>query len=354
MIGRSLTTYVSSGAGSGAVDSTYSSKWQPTADPAYIARDISGGVGAMRADGGGFKSLLMTWYTQDDSYAPHLLGNGYADIPGAYTIDVNSAPGGTYPTTGWTSPVTVTGNTVHSRSHILNVAGQNWVRLSISSEADASTSAPQLNIDLWDASLATNAGHTAVNAGWINYGDSITARTMMQDTVGLGSPSYTAPNALVYAINGHTPLQENAAMSGWKSSDVAGQIATWITYFPGRYCTLTIGTNDALAALASSTYIANVTTILNAITGAGKIPVVTTVPYSTAAGMSTYVPAYNAALATLKASYPTWVDGPDFYTLFQNGTIAMDADGIHPSVPTGCETMRSTWATFMASLGVGA
>ncbi len=354
MVGRALTTYTSSNSGAGAVDSTYHDNWQPTGDPSYIAIDISGVVGAMTTDGGGFKSMLMAFYTQDAAYQPNLFAQGSADIQGNYTIDVNPAAGGTYPTTGWTTMVTVTGNVVHSRSHIVNVAGMNWIRLSISQQADGSTSGSQIHIDLWDASTATNSAHTAVNAGWIDYGDSITHRTMLQDTVGPGGPSYTAANALINAIKGFTPLQECAGMDGWKSSDLAAQIATWITYFPGRYCTLTIGTNDATASVVSATYSANVTTILNAITGAGKIPVVSTIPWSSASPTGANVPGLNAALAALKSSYPSWVDGPDFYTLFQNGTIAMDPDGIHPSNPTGCETMRNTWANFMASLGGGA
>jgi hypothetical protein len=353
MIGRGLTTYTSSGTGSSAVDSSYSTNWQPTGDPAYIAIDVSGVVGTLTADSSGFKSMVLTWYTQDLAYQPDLLSSGNGDIPSNYTIDVNSAAGGSLPGSGWVTVITVTGSLVHSRSHIVNMAGQNWIRLSITQQADGGTGASTLNVDLWDASRSTNSAHNAVNAGWFNIGDSITARTMMQDTVGQGGPSYTSPNALVNAINGWTPLQESGGMSGWKASDFTGQINRYMTYFPGRWVTMTLGTNEAIGSVSAATYGANMSTLLKAIVAAGKIPVVTTIPYGTYSG-STNIAGLNSQLVTTLAGFPTAVNGPDLYTLFQNGTIALDPDGIHPSNPAGCETMRGVWATFMAAVGVGA
>src|SRR6185312_6884109 len=86
-------------------------------------------------------------------------------LPQNYTIDVNPAPtGSTAPTTGWVTLTTVTGNTYHSRQHLINMTGYNWVRINVTTQLGGR---PMFNMDVHDASAGANDS-------WVILGDSIT------------------------------------------------------------------------------------------------------------------------------------------------------------------------------------
>ncbi len=51
-------------------------------------------------------------------------------MPEDYTIDVNLGAGGDNPPdTGWVTLVTVKGNHYHSRQHVIDMTGNNWIRI---------------------------------------------------------------------------------------------------------------------------------------------------------------------------------------------------------------------------------
>jgi len=69
---------------------------------------------------------------------------------------------------------TVTGNVLHSRDHVLQFAGYNWIRINASaSDGSPGNSDVAINMDVYDASHG-------VTDGWLFVGDSITAGGMGQ------------------------------------------------------------------------------------------------------------------------------------------------------------------------------
>ncbi len=76
----------------------------------------------------------MVWY--DDQTAPrdYSLIPGYrpTGLPKDYTLEVNAQGNhGQPPAAGWTQVVSVTGNTYHSRQHLIDMTGRHWLRMSI-------------------------------------------------------------------------------------------------------------------------------------------------------------------------------------------------------------------------------
>jgi Cellulase (glycosyl hydrolase family 5) len=111
-----------------------------------------------------------------------------------YTIQVNASDGnGSYPTTGWVTLVTVTGNIYSSRQHSIATAGYNWVQIVVTSTIGNAATAFKLRV--YDTSTGLLDG-----TSWC--GDTISANSM-----NIGSPvttnGYTqVPSFGQYMISG--------------------------------------------------------------------------------------------------------------------------------------------------------
>ncbi len=265
----------------------------------------------------------------------------YSNV-GAYTIQANAAPGrGGAPTSGWTTLATVGANTYHSRQHVLNLTGFNWVRL----HATASDGTTQnydiaVNMDVHDASRG-------LGDSWIFYGDSITASAMDHDPRGVG--------AFAQLINArqpaYFPVQENGGIGYLTGADGARYVPEWLKLFPGRYVGLSYGTNDAEGGCGDSACAAafyqSYATMVEAVLAAGKVPVVPTIPWARTANVQRNGPLLNQQIQQLYAAYPRIVRGPDLWTYFQNNPGLISGDDLHPSEGPGMAAYRQQWANQM-------
>jgi lysophospholipase L1-like esterase len=326
-------------------DGDYNTKWRSSGMPATLAYDLSSVLPAQR------RTVLLVWYN-DDSYAfDHtLIGQPGYNNAGAYTIEVNPAPGGGKPpATGWIVAASRSGNTLHSFEHVVDFAGNNWIRANFS----ASDGSPQntdvsINMDVYDASAG-------VTDGWFFAGDSITDNCMSHGDVGgedaanpaaqLSLPSGSFGNQ-VNALAGTTPAQENGAIGGWASANAVPKLGGWLATFPGRFVTLNFGTNDAAQGVTPATFSATFAALVKIVHAAGKVAVVPTIPYSSDS-QHTALPALNARIRKLYASQPDVVAGPDLWTLFKDSPKLLSSDGVHPNAQ-GCAAYRAAWARFAA------
>ena len=128
LISREVSAYASTGNASLAADSSYDTWWQArSTSQQWIVYNLNGA--------GSLGKVLVVWY--DDQTPPYdcTLVPGYRPIglPGDYTLEVNAQGNhGQPPATGWTQVVRVTGNTYHSRQHLIDMTGRHWLRMSIS------------------------------------------------------------------------------------------------------------------------------------------------------------------------------------------------------------------------------
>ncbi|HET8912294.1 MAG TPA: hypothetical protein VFN23_12560, partial [Ktedonobacteraceae bacterium] len=172
---RTIKAYASSGytPASAAIDGNYDTSWRSVGSQSWLAYDLSGLPISQR------QQVLVVWYNETLNYDHTLIKYQAYNLPENYTLEVNTAPGGgNPPTSRWKTLVSVVENHYHSRQHIINMAGANWVRINITKvDGSIENFDTSINMGIYVASSATADD-------WIFYGDSITAGGMSHATLG--------------------------------------------------------------------------------------------------------------------------------------------------------------------------
>lgn len=317
--------------------------------PAWLALDLGGVAASSRA------RVLVTWFSELPNYAPGEPFNQYFhpesttgyhsgyDEPGDYEIQADRAGPGSPPIEGWTTLVDVKGNHFHSRSHVVDMTGYNWLRFyCTSSDSSVERSVLLQELEVRDASQGTNDE-------WLFLGDSITDGALKHSTVrDFGD--------LVGEVRGDAPAFEGAGMGNWTTDDILTQMngATyaeqWIAQFPGRYVAIAFGTNDAAGRVPPARFYENYRRLVEIVQANGKIAVIPTIPYSAddAARRRQRIPLYNARLDELFSAGLPVVHGPDLFTHFATRRSQLDQEGLHPTAE-GFAAIRQLWAD--AALG---
>jgi lysophospholipase L1-like esterase len=201
--------------------------------------------------------------------------------------------------------------------------------------ADAS-----INFDVHDASQGAQDS-------WIFYGDSITQEGMQHEPInGTGN--------LAQLVNASKPANfpayENGGIGGIGAQDGANNIAAWLAVFPGKYVGLSLGTNDANGCASTTTFYNNYVTMVQAVIGAGKVPIVPTIPWARTGNVQSCGPGFNAKIQQLYTAYPQIVHGPDLWSYFQSHQSLISGDNLHPSA-AGYAAYRQQWAaSLLASI----
>lgn len=341
LISRGVPAYASSDRSSGASranDNDYATYWRSNGVPAWLAYDLSRVAAAQRGN------VLLAWYndpiTPDYSYT--LTQNLSYNLPLTYTIEANRAAGGALPQGGWTVLATVNGNTYHSRQHVVNLSGYNWVRLNVTGVTGANQNRDvALNMDVHDASAGAQDS-------WIFYGDYITAGGMDHDPRGLATFSQ-----LINSFRPqYFPAQESGGTSFVQSGDGARLIRDWLAVFPGKFVGLNFGTTDADFFDAGepelpADFYKNYEIMVKAVIEAGKTPVVPKIPFGLTEKIQANGPRLNEQLDRLYAAYPQIVRGPDFWAYFGGRQDLISEDGLNLR-PGGLAEYRRLWATEMS------
>jgi hypothetical protein len=323
-------------------DGTYADAWRsycvPSAKkPIWLAYDLSG-VPAEKKE-----KTLLVWYNEDTSPYDHTLitavpNPGYNNI-GAYTIEVNPAPGGKVPVTGWVQAATAGKNTFHSRQHVFSMKGQNWVRINaIESDGTKGNMDISFSMDVYSAAKGTDDD-------WIFIGDSITQMSMHHAVFAckLGSGIFSEMISDKHPL--YFPVQENGGTGYMQSSDGAKHIAEWLAIFPGKYVALSYGTNDAWNGMAPEEFYNNYKIMVEAVLRAGKVPLVPTIPWSsTIDKIQSHGVLLNKQIERIYMAYPKVIKGPDFWNMYKNEPGLLSQDGVHPSWPEGLFSYRKAWA----------
>lgn len=337
LISRDVKAYTSSGINPKANNDSYDDYCWLSAQtyPIWIAYDLS------TVDVEQRQRILVRWVTDHWQY--------FEDVgraPGDYTIQGSAAPGDSLPDEGtWETLLSVSDNIYHSRQHIVDLGGRNWIRVHVT-RVSLGTSL-NVNIDVHDAHLGTDDT-------WFFTGDSLTAHGMQidsQDSDGSIGPNFAERiNELLPA---YFPAMENTGRGYWTAADGAAHIPGWLNHFPGRYVPISFGSNDAIGNMSPADFYSYYKQIVDAVLAAGKIPVIPTIAWLRADAASKRLPALNAALAQLKEDYipegqtdSLILDGPDLYTLFLANPVFISEDDIHPTA-AGYAALRDAWAKKM-------
>lgn len=355
VISRGVPAFASSGTAGLANDADYDTMWRSnettsSATPSWLAYDLSRVPAAQR------QHVDVVFYAVGGGYAEYDLqaksGAVSYNEPRDYTIEGNAAPGGASaaPTTGWQTLATVTGNTLISRQHAIDLTGYSWLRFDVTAiNGTTQNLNTALNLDVHDASMG-------IEDSWLFLGDSITAFAMRNDGAGIGAPSFAE---LVHTTkSAYFPAAEGAGEGGW-TSGTAFTIASpdgngtlfdwWIRNFPGHFVCLSYGTNDgADASNGGQATVANFVKMIGIVTAAGKVPCIPHVPWAEDTAHQTSAQIINGLIDMLYKMYPAVVRGPDLYAILE-GHTEWYQDNLHPN-PQGREQYRQGWANAVLGL----
>lgn len=295
--------------------------------PDCIAYDLSSVPEEQR------RQVIAVWYNASsyDAIGSYISRNME---PSDYTVEVNSAPGGEYPSDGWEIAVTVKGNTLSSRQHLIDMEGCNWIRLNISAADGEPGKQASVNFDVHSVS-------DGVSDSWLFLGDSITAGGM-NNCYGTGFATFI--NQL---DSRYFPIQENGGIGGITAKDGRENIDRWLANSPAHFVSIAYGTNDSWGGqFPPEVYYENTKYMIDAVLTLGKVPVLPKIPYSTNTDVLSHLEDMNAVIDRLWEEYgDKLVHGPDFYAYFSEHPDNL-SDGVHPD-SEGYEAMRKLWAETM-------
>lgn len=230
-------------------------------------------------------------------------------------------------------------NTLIHRSHLIQFAGDAWVKIAITS----ATANEIDELDLWDASQTS--GDT-----FFFHGDSITHRCANVRGTDAAKydeqPSFQAD--VLAAHPGHYPLQVGGGISSQTAGDAAGEIAQYLQLFrPVKYWFLTMGTNDLCGG--ADKFSANAQAWIDSVKEAGVVPILVHPIWGNdnASYCSDNGPSFNAAVDDLVAKnglvpavplYEATVGHPEYY----------DGGDVHPN-ELGCHVWNQTFANAVGS-----
>lgn len=334
LISRNAPAFASSGyyPASNANDDSYDTTWRSQGAPGWLAYDLSNVPASQRS------KVLVVWYNETSNYDHSIIGYNAYNMPQDYSIDVNPAPGGDIPPGGgWVTLAMVRGNHYHSREHVIDMAGNNWIRINVTRvDGSLENYDASINMDVYDASYG-------IAGNWIFFGDSITAGGMGHATTG-------GVKAFAQLINARAPkyfpAQESGGIGYLTSADGVKYINTWLQLFPGKYVALSYGTNDANDCVDADNFYNNYVSLVQAVLNAGKIPVIPHIPWARTANVQHCGPMLNARIDTLYKAFPQIIKGPDLWAFFQGNQNLISNDNLHPT-DTGFGAYRQQWANAM-------
>jgi lysophospholipase L1-like esterase len=331
LISGNASAHASSGTAANANDADYTTFWIGSDFPSWLAYDLSSIPTQQRG------RVILAWYNDPitPQYDHDLQGRDGVRNPGSYTVEAHSTSGGSVPQSGWVPLADVANNRFHSRQHLLDLAGYNWVRIRVTA-ADGGSSSVALNMDLHDAS-------SGAEDSWIFYGDSITQAGFSHSPVA----DVMSFSQLIHAANPtNYPSFENGGTSGLTSADGVANISEWLAIFPGRYVTLNFGSNDASQAVSPEVFYANMTSLVQTIRSAGKVAIIPTIPWGDTSHIRNNGPALVAQIHRVYAENPQIVRGPDLWTFFHTHPAYLSGDNVHLT-EAGNAALRQEWVRVM-------
>jgi hypothetical protein len=317
LISRGVPAFASSGMAESANDEQPNVAWSSESLPAWLAYDVSGVSAEER------RQVLLAWYCY---WADYLVVAPTPEqmLPLDYVVEINAAAGGGEPpAAGWSQVASATSNARSARQHVFDLAGANWVRLSVTKSSDAAK--VMVDVDLYSAPAGGSDG-------WLFMGDSITYMTTQRAFSNL-------PQLVSEAVAGRVPVVVDGALGGTNTTTAQDIIETSLAEFEGRYIVLAYGTNDH-----ASEY--KMESLVQSVIAAGKVPVVPHVPWSDqklAEG-----PLLNQQIDALYSQYPEILRGPDLWAAFENKLEYIPAGDVHPNTE-GMEYLRVEWSKVMAA-----
>jgi lysophospholipase L1-like esterase len=285
----------------------------------------------------GISDIFLTWncpaYPWSNELSPASCPNSVT-FPINYQILVsNNSSNGLDGT--WETRLLVTGNIVTARGHAIQVSGNTWIKMNISSGSGS--------IDEIEAFDISN-GNTDT---WFFPGTSISANTYK------GTPPTNNFADLVHANHsGNYPAMIRGGIGCINSTDFVNNLTKYMLNADNvKYWAIEMGTNDAWGGSNGNvnTFKANLQTVINLCKTKGINPILAKVLATNAAASGWQVHSdFQKAINDLTASN-NLIPGPDLYTWFLNHPSELNSDGVHPNA-VGAASIQRLWAECIDGL----
>jgi hypothetical protein len=281
--------------------------------------------------GAGPSKVFVCWnctnYMWSDSIAaPSCPQN--RSVPASYAILVSSnSTNGSDGT--WSTAVSVAGNIVSARGHLIDFSGVSWVKMTISSGGG------QIDeIQIFDASKGSDDS-------WFFCGTSISANAFKGS-----NPSSNFADLIAAAHPGFSPAFIMGGIGCIKSTDCANDIPKYLTNAGNvHFWAIEMGTNDAWGG---SNYNApafknNLQRVIDSCKAHGIVPVIARMIATDSAKAGWQVhPDFLQAIDDL-ATKNNLQNGPDLFTWFKSHPSHLNSDGVHPN-DSGARDIQRLWA----------
>ncbi len=328
ILSRGKTVYTSSGNAPYLVDNKFGGTTFSVSNGAWIALKV----------GAGYSTVFVSWnnpnYTWSDVIAAAHSCKQTPSYPVNYTLQASS--NSTNGTDGqWATLVTVTGNTVTTRGHLVDFDGYSWVKMVISAGGGALD-----ELEVFDFS---NTGTDS----WFFPGTSITANTYKATP-----PTQNYADLIHATYPTFNPVMIRGGIPCINSGDLVAYLSNYLSMANNvSYWAIEMGTNDAWGGTNGgvATFKNNMQTVITACKNAGIQPVIARMigTNASAAGWQVH-PDYLKAIDDL-TTQNNLIAGPDFYTWFTSHTDELNSDGVHPNA-TGAASIQRLWSQKMAPL----
>ncbi|MBK9517569.1 MAG: hypothetical protein IPO09_09490 [Anaeromyxobacter sp.] len=277
----------------------------------------------------GLTRVLVAWTSSHN----HDLFEQFYGAPVDYRLET-SADSSDGADGAWRTALEVRDNPARTRAHAIGFEGQRWVRLVV-------TRLPA-RVNEWGLFLDELEVHDLSRGGddvWVFLGDSIAAG--VYDRAPDHQPSFA--RAVAAARPGYFPVMVNAGLPRLRSWEAIDRVDEVLALYPeARVVAVTIGSNDADLPRLRAALLG----VVGKIRAAGKIPLLSNIPYQTKYGQD-YVAVKNEVVDEVVRGQRL-LPGPDLYAWFKARPGQLH-DGLHPDGP-GSVAMQRLWAEAAAPL----
>ncbi len=286
--------------------------------------------------GAGPSRVLVEWVSDYNTDYVDDTGAGPQDYTLLVSGDSTNGSDGT-----WQSATVVAGNHARVREHLIPFAGKSWLKMSVAS-GQPRASQPYVRIDEVDV-FDASAGPDAV----FFSGDSVTALSYRRTDAQQPSFAVDVHNSYPQRF----PAMLNGGMGGWNSDGAVQYMPDWLGLNPDvKYWLLEWGSNDALQQMSPAHFQANLQNLVDQIKGAGHVPVLAHIPFSTfqhRPDLDAEIRSLNAVVDQVTKSNGL-MPGPDLYSLIRQHPEYLSDDGLHPN-DAGAVALNAAWFQALKS-----
>jgi hypothetical protein len=332
ILSRGKTVYTSSGNSSILNDNKFGSSWT-AGNNSWLAVNVGTGHTKIFVN---WDVPYVNWFDSSTGAAANLKTCGGPSDKGPENYTLQTSANSTNGSDGaWATALTITGNKVSSRGHLIDFTGASWVKMNITTGG--------VGLDEFEVFDMSNNGTDI----WFFPGTSISEMTYKSEI-----PAQNFADLVHASHSAYYPAMIRGGIGCILSEYVSKLISFYLDMTRGaKYWAIEMGTNDAYNNGTSglATFKKNMQLIIDSCKAAGVQPIIARLLSTNPTNAKWQVdPAYETTIDSMTKANKL-IAGPDLYTYFLSHPEEHNPDGIHPNA-TGAASIQRLWAQKMDSL----